>query len=113
MGGAMARERRAAPVSAAADEELAAAVRRGEDVAGGAVYAAYADSSLGFCTGLLRDRDDAADAAQDTFVRAVTHLDQLREPSRLRPWLFSIARREVFRRTRQRQRTVPVADTGE
>lgn len=49
---------------------------------------------------------------QDTFVLAVQRLGELREPPRLRAWLFAIARHEAMRRARARSRTVPTEDAG-
>jgi RNA polymerase sigma factor (sigma-70 family) len=40
---------------------------------------------------------DAADAVQDTFVVAAAKLGRLRDPGRLRPWLFAVARNECRR----------------
>ena len=56
---------------------------------------------------MLRDRDGAADCVQDVFCTAATRLPQLREPDKLRPWLYSIARDEALRRIRDRCREEP------
>ncbi len=53
---------------------------------------------------MLRDREGAADCVQDVFCIAATRMTQLREPDKLRPWLYSIARTEALRRIRDRQR---------
>ena len=44
---------------------------------------------------------DAADAVQDTFVIAASKLAGLRDQSRLRPWLYAVARNECHRRLRE------------
>ena len=59
---------------------------------------------LALAFSMLRDREEAADAVHDVILRSSQKLDQLRDPSKLRPWLFSIARNEVMSRTRQRSR---------
>jgi len=56
---------------------------------------------------MLRDRHEAADATQEVFLIAAERLDQLRDPSRLKPWLFAILRNEVYRRTKRRSRDRP------
>jgi len=56
---------------------------------------------------MLSDREGAADCVQDVFCIAATRLPQLREPDRLRPWLYSIARNEALRRIRERNRETP------
>jgi len=53
---------------------------------------------------MLRDREAAADCVQDVFVTAATKLVQLREPDRLRSWLYAIARSEALARIRARKR---------
>jgi RNA polymerase sigma factor (sigma-70 family) len=73
-----------------------------------AIYEGYADPVFGACVSILRDRDDAADATQDVFVLAFQRIGQLRDPDRLRPWLFAIARHVCFRRLRERGRAQPV-----
>jgi len=74
------------------------------------MYGEYADRVYGVCAAILRDGDDAADAMHDTFVLAIQRIDQLRDPDRLRPWLFAIARHVCFRRLEQRKRVVPAVD---
>ncbi len=86
------------------DSDLVLAARSGDSSAFGAIYDRYADRLYGFCYSMLRDREEAADATHDVFLRASQRLDQLREPSRLRSWLFAIARNEVISRTRKRSR---------
>ncbi len=71
-----------------------------------AVYDRYADHLHDFCLAVLRDRDVAADAVRDALLSAARGLHQLHEPSRLRPWLYAIARNEVLRRGRGRARGV-------
>ncbi len=86
------------------DAALVEAARRGDGSAWGAIYDRYADKLHDHCHRILRDRDEAADALHDAFLAASTHLDQLRDPARLRPWLYSICRHESLRRCRQRSR---------
>jgi RNA polymerase sigma factor (sigma-70 family) len=49
---------------------------------------------------MLREPADAADAVQDTFVIAAPRLSGLRDPERLRSWLYAVARNECYRRLR-------------
>ena len=78
--------------------------RQGDQSAIGEIYDRYADRLFGFAFSMLRDREEAADAVHDVILRSSQKLDQLRDPSKLRPWLFSIARNEITSRTRQRSR---------
>ncbi len=48
-----------------------------------------------FLLGILGDPDQAADCAQDTFVRALSSLASFRGDSAFRTWLLAIARNEA------------------
>ena len=89
------------------DAELVRAATAGDRGAFAAIYDRYADRLHDFCWGLLRDRDEAADATQDAFVVAAERLGQLRDPERLRPWLYAVARSQALRRVRARSRVAP------
>jgi RNA polymerase sigma factor (sigma-70 family) len=89
------------------DAELVRAATAGDRGAFAAIYDRYADRLHDFCWGLLRDRDEAADATQDAFVVAADRLGQLRDPERLRPWLYAVARSQALRRIRARSREAP------
>jgi RNA polymerase sigma factor (sigma-70 family) len=89
------------------DAELVRAATAGDRGAFAAIYDRYADRLHDFCWGLLRDRDEAADATQDAFLVAAERLGQLRDPERLRPWLYAVARSQALRRIRARSREAP------
>jgi RNA polymerase sigma factor (sigma-70 family) len=69
---------------------------------------------------MLRQREDAEDAVADSFVLVADRLGQLRDPDRLRPWLYAIVRSECLRRLKARKRVayggedqlVDMADTS-
>jgi RNA polymerase sigma factor (sigma-70 family) len=84
-------------------------LRAGDRAAFAEVYGDYADRIFGLCVTILRDADEAADTTHDVFVVALQRVGQLRDPDRLRPWLFAIARHLCFRRLKERDRTAPVA----
>jgi RNA polymerase sigma factor (sigma-70 family) len=89
------------------DAELVLAATAGDRGAFAAIYDRYADRLHDFCWGMLRDRDEAADATQDAFVVAAERLGQLRDPQRLRPWLYAVARSQALHRIRARSRVAP------
>jgi len=89
------------------DAELVGRATSGDRAAFAAIYDRYGDRIYTTCRHLLRDPDDAADCAGDVFLLAAERLGQLRDPERLRPWLFAIARHEAYRRTRRRSREIP------
>jgi len=95
------------------DAELVAFARRGDRSAFAAIYDRYADKLFEFSRSVLRDSEVAADVTQDTFVLAAERLEQLREPSKLRAWLYAIARNEATRHGRARSRTAPTDEVAE
>jgi RNA polymerase sigma factor (sigma-70 family) len=92
------------PPVPASDGELVAAVRAGDRAAFAAVYDRYGGKLYDFAYATTRHREDAADAVADTFVRFAERLGQLRDPDRLRPWLYAITRNECMRRLKGRGR---------
>jgi RNA polymerase sigma factor (sigma-70 family) len=95
------------------DSEVVASIVAGEPAGLAAAYDRYAADLFGYCRSLLSEPDDAADAVQDTFVIAASKLAGLREPDRLRSWLFAVARNECLRRLRSRQAAAPLQDAPE
>ena len=93
-------------MSERSDTDLVTGALAGDRDAFAAIYDRYADRLHDFCWSVLRDRDEAADAVQDTFVLAAQRLAQLNDPERLRPWLYAVARSVALRRVRVRRRIV-------
>ena len=86
------------------DAELVAGVLAGDREAFAAVYDRYGDRLFDFAHSMLRQREDAEDAVADSFVLVAERLGQLRDPERLRPWLYTIVRSECLRRLKARKR---------
>ena len=92
------------------DGELVAAVVAGDPAALAAAYDQFAPSLYGYCRSLLSEPADAAGAVRDTFVVAQVKLPLLRDPNRLRPWLYAVARNESRRRLHGHGAAVPLTD---
>jgi RNA polymerase sigma factor (sigma-70 family) len=86
------------------DAELVSRVLAADREAFAAVYDRYGDRLYDFANSMLRHREDAADAVADSFVLFAERLTQLRDPDRLRPWLYAIVRSECLRRLKARKR---------
>ena len=86
------------------DAELAAAAAAGERDAFARIYHRYADRLHDYCLGLVRDHHAAADCVHDVFCEAARCLTDLREPAKLRPWLYTMARHQALRHIRNRRR---------
>jgi RNA polymerase sigma-70 factor (ECF subfamily) len=96
------------PADVGADDEdevrprPVSAVRR-DEAALAAMYAEHAPAVLRFLRDLLGDPAAAADATQETFVRAFRRLDTLRDGARVAPWIFGIARNVSLEHRRARR----------
>jgi len=75
------------------DDALMANYLRGDAAAFTELYARYEAPLFGFCVRYLGDRDAAADAFQETFMRVVDGSGSYVPRGRFRSWLFTIARR--------------------
>jgi RNA polymerase sigma factor (sigma-70 family) len=95
------------------DREIVAAVVAGDPAGLAAAFDTYAAALHVYCRSLLAEPADAADAVQDTFVIAAARLGGLRDPERLRPWLYAVARNECLRRLRGRAKLGPLDEATE
>jgi RNA polymerase sigma factor (sigma-70 family) len=82
------------------DPEVVAAIVAGDPAGLAEAYDRYAMPLYTYCRSMLREPADAADAVQDTFLVATAKLRDLRDPARLRSWLYAVARNECLRRLR-------------
>src|SRR6266568_6660181 len=82
------------------DPEVVAAIMAGDPAGLAEAYDRYAMPLYSYCRSMLREPADAADAVQDTFLVATAKLRDLRDPDKLRSWLYSVARNECLRRRR-------------
>jgi RNA polymerase sigma factor (sigma-70 family) len=94
------------------DAELVAAHLSGDRSALAAIYDRYADPLHDTAAVMLGDRYEAEDLTHDVFIVASRKLWQLRQPERLRAWLFAVLRHEVFRRSARRRRARPIDPTA-
>jgi RNA polymerase sigma-70 factor (ECF subfamily) len=76
---------------------------------------AHYDSLYRYAYRLSGSTADAEDLTQDTFSKALTRLNQLRDQDRAKAWLFRILRNLYLHRMRDRQRHkfVPLDAVGE
>jgi RNA polymerase sigma factor (sigma-70 family) len=87
------------------DHEVVAAIVAGSPAGIAVAYDRYAAALYGYCRWMLSQPSEAAKAVRDTFVIATSTLSGLTEAPRLRPWLYSIARKECERRLQTRSPT--------
>ncbi len=87
--------------SLSADAALARSASRGDRTAFGQLVDVHKRAVHGLCVRLLRDSEDARDAAQETFVRAYAALETYDAAQPFAPWILRIARNhclDVIRR---------------
>ncbi|HET7652612.1 MAG TPA: RNA polymerase sigma factor [Acidimicrobiales bacterium] len=95
-------------------DEVVDAVKRGDRRAWEAAYDTYGKGLMGFLVLRLGDRDDAAEALSETFLRALEKIDGLRGGAdAFRAWLFRIARNVATDRLRSRARLTLEAEPDE
>jgi RNA polymerase sigma-70 factor (ECF subfamily) len=75
----------------AADVALIRAALTGDRAAMERLLGPHRCPLVAFCHGLLGNTEDAEDAAQETFLRALNALASFRGEARFRSWLFRIA----------------------
>jgi RNA polymerase sigma-70 factor, ECF subfamily len=87
------------------DSELVRLAKEGDREALDELCARHVASVYRTCRGVLGDDDEAADATQECFVKAVRALPRFRGDASFRTWLLTIAGNEakgVFRKRKRR-----------
>lgn len=93
--------------TATTDSQLVSAYLSGDRSALAAIYDRYAPGLYDTARAMLSNTHDASDMVQDVFCLAAERLGQLRDPDRLKPWLYAVLRNEVYKRTKRRRRALP------
>ncbi len=96
--------------ASATDSVLVAKLQQGDRLAFAELYERYKTSIYSYCLRLLTDSQIAEDSTHETFLKMFSECRSLRSPEFLRPWLFRIARNEVFTRIRKSRRNGHVDD---
>ena len=78
------------------NEELVQAARSGDRAAIRTIHDRCCGRIYDHCSAVLRDPDLAAAVLLDTFMLAFVELYRLRDPAKLEPWLFALARDQML-----------------
>jgi RNA polymerase sigma-70 factor, ECF subfamily len=70
----------------------------------------YVDGLYGYAMVLTRNRAEAEDLVQETYVRALGAVGRLREDSNVKGWLFTILRNLWFNELRKRRSSPAIVD---
>jgi RNA polymerase sigma-70 factor (ECF subfamily) len=92
------------------DELLAVRCQLGERGAFDDLIARWHEPLWRYLRRLTNNDDAARDLAQDTWLRVFRGIARLREPSKLRPWLFGVARNVAMDRLRSQYTAGSQAD---
>jgi RNA polymerase sigma factor (sigma-70 family) len=95
------------------DAELTWGAVAGKRAAWAEIYDRYADRLHDYCYSILRDRQESADALHEAFLTAATKIGKLRDPGRLRPWLYAICRTQALAMAPPRSRELQVEDVDD
>jgi RNA polymerase sigma factor (sigma-70 family) len=92
------------------DELLAIRCQLGEREAFAALIDRWHEPLWRYARRLTGTNEAAGEVMQDVWVRVLRGIARLRDPSRLRPWLFGITRRVLMDRLRVKYATPDVVD---
>jgi RNA polymerase sigma-70 factor (ECF subfamily) len=91
------------------DKSLLRSFQSGDDCALEALFERYEGPLFRFLVGVLRDQHAAEDALQETWCRALSHLDEV-DGNRLRGWLFTVAYRQAMLCKRRQKAAVALTE---
>ena len=86
------------------DSDLVARARAGDAAAFGALVGRYQGAALRLAAAVSGSVVDAADIAQEAFVKAHRSLSRLTDPAMVRPWMLRIVANEAKNHLRGRDR---------
>ena len=95
------------------DSSLIELAQGGDQHAFAELYSRYFDPVYDFVARMTRNRDEAADIAQDTFLKAMNALGGLQKGSSFKSWIFTIARNTALNRLEKNARTRPLTFESE
>ena len=90
-----------APFDRQSDELLAIRCQLGEPAAFDDLITRWHAPLWGYVRRLAPSDEAARDIVQELWLRVIRGIPRLRDPSKLRPWLFGIARRTLMDRLRE------------
>ena len=88
------------------ESELIRAARRGDEAAFEQLVRLHEKKIYNLCLRMCGDAEDAAEAAQDTFLALWRGLEGFREDAALSTWLYRLASNACIDRLRRKKRTV-------
>lgn len=84
--------------------ELIQSILGGDRNAYAVLVEKYTSDIFAICMGIIANVDDAMDISQETFLKGLMRIGQLRSSDRFRPWLIGIARNLCFDHLRRNKK---------
>ena len=95
------------------DEQLVKRCLAGDARAAESLFSRHQDYVYRLCFGMLGHPQDAEDAAQEAFVRALSRLESFKGGAAFRTWLHRVTVTTCLDQLRRRKSTVPLDETPE
>ena len=92
------------------DDRLARRAAEGDAAAFAVIFERHHQALYRYCRAILRHDEDARDALQTTFARAIAALDGETREIAIRPWLYRIAHNEAISLARRRRPHSPLEE---
>jgi len=86
------------------EEKVIAALKRGDQMAFKTLVEQYQVVVRNMCAGIIKDRHEAEDIAQEVFVEVYRSINNFREESRLSTWIYRIAVNKSLNHNRKKER---------
>jgi RNA polymerase sigma-70 factor (ECF subfamily) len=93
-----------------AEKLLVKNLKNGQEDAYNKIVSEYGNRLLRTCYLILKDREEAEDVVQETFIRIFQKMDTFREKSGLYTWIYTIALNLSRDRLRKKQDTLILED---
>lgn len=94
------------------DQELVKSYLKGNQAAFNLLVTRYQDYIYTVCFNILKNKPEAQEAAQDTFVKTYKALNKYKDESKLSSWLYKIAYRTCLDKIRSRKKTIDLDEVG-
>jgi RNA polymerase sigma-70 factor (ECF subfamily) len=85
------------------DADVVALAQSGQELAFREIIRRYERPVFSLVYRMVRDRESAEELAQDTFIKALNHIDRYRPEFKLSSWLFKIANNVAIDHLRKRR----------
>jgi len=94
------------------ETQLIQAIKSGDQAAYKQLVTQHQDYVYSVCMSVLKNRDEALEAAQDTFVKVFRSISKFDHKAKLTSWIYTIAYRTCLDYIRKRKKTVDLENAN-